>query len=92
MIDITTTRLAAMRFHVPAPIVAMLLGLALLSSLLAGRSLSANRRRSWLNIAVYSLVVAGSIYVILDFEFPRFGLIRVDAADRLLVELLESMK
>jgi hypothetical protein len=30
--------------------------------------------------------------VILDIEYPRSGLIRVDAADQVLVELRESMK
>jgi len=30
-------------------------------------------------------------YVIIDLEFPRLGLVRVDSADRLLVELRASM-
>jgi hypothetical protein len=30
--------------------------------------------------------------VILDLEYPRLGLIRVDAADQVLVELRESMR
>lgn len=89
---ITRTRWAAIRFHVPGEIIAMLLGLALLSSLVAGRNLSANPHRSWLNVIVYSLVVTGGIFVIIDYELPRLGLIRLDAADQLLVQLLESMR
>lgn len=36
--------------------------------------------------------MAVSVYVILDLEFPRLGLIRVDAFDQALVELRASMK
>jgi len=32
------------------------------------------------------------VYLVLDIEYPRFGLIRVDAFDEALVELRESMK
>ena len=39
----------------------------------------------------FALVMAFSVYVILDIEYPRFGLIRVDAFDQALVDLRESM-
>jgi hypothetical protein len=32
------------------------------------------------------------VYVILDLEYPRAGFIRIDSFDRVLVELLESMR
>jgi len=32
------------------------------------------------------------VYVIMDMEFPRLGLVRVDSFDRVLVELRQSMK
>ena len=32
-----------------------------------------------------------TVYVIIDIEFPRLGLIRIDAADQVLVELRNSM-
>jgi hypothetical protein len=38
------------------------------------------------------VVIGLTIYVILDIEFPRAGLIRVDAFDHALVDLLNSMK
>lgn len=92
MISITTARIEAARMHAPTPIMALLFGLAFLSALLAGRNMAASPRRSWLNQVVFSFVIAGSIYAILDYEFPRLGIIRVDAADRLLVEVLQSMR
>jgi hypothetical protein len=41
---------------------------------------------------MFAVVIAVSLYVILDLEYPRLGFIRVDAADRLLVEVLQSMR
>jgi hypothetical protein len=38
-----------------------------------------------------ALFVAVSVYVILDIEYPRLGLIRVDAFDQAFVDLRESM-
>jgi hypothetical protein len=38
----------------------------------------------------FAAIIAVSAYLILDLEFPRFGLIRVDAADQLLVEVRAS--
>jgi hypothetical protein len=35
--------------------------------------------------------MAAAVYVILDLEFPRTGLIRVDAADQLLNDLRRTM-
>jgi len=79
MITISRTRLAARRFHVPVLILAMLFAVALAASLLAGRQLSVNPRRSWFNVGVFALVVCGAIYMILDYEFPRVGLIRTES-------------
>lgn len=35
--------------------------------------------------------MAVAVFVILDIEYPRLGLIRVDACDQTLVDLRESM-
>jgi hypothetical protein len=42
--------------------------------------------------AVFSLIMATTVYVILDLEFPRLGIIRIDAFDQVLVELRQSMR
>jgi hypothetical protein len=41
---------------------------------------------------VFAAIMAVTVYVILDLEYPRFGLIRVDAIDQVLVDLRGSMK
>jgi hypothetical protein len=40
---------------------------------------------------VFAAITALSIYMIVDLEFPRLGLIRVDTADQLMVDLRKSM-
>ena len=92
MIDITTTRTMAMQMHPPMVIFALLFGLALASSLLVGYGMAGSKKRNWLHTLVLAFVMAASVFVILDIEYPRLGFIRVDAFDRALMELRESMK
>lgn len=92
MIDITTTRTMATQMHPPAIIFMMLFGLALASALLAGHGMAGATSRSWLHMLGFAAAMAVSVYVILDLEFPRLGLIRVDAFDQALVDLRQSMK
>jgi hypothetical protein len=92
MIDITTTRTMAAQIHPPMVIFGMLGGLALIGALLAGYGMAGSATRSWLHMLGFATVLAVAVYVILDIEFPRLGLIRVDAFDQALVELRQSMK
>ena len=70
----------------------MLFGLTLASSLLAGYGMAAGKARSWLHMIGFAVVMALAVYVILDLEFPRLGLIRVDAFDQMPVELRQSIE
>ena len=92
MIDMTTTRTLATHMHPPLPIFAMLFVLALAGALLAGHGMARNTVRSWLHIVSFAAMITVTVYVILDLEFPRLGLIRVTAFDRALVDLLETMQ
>ena len=92
MIDITATRVMASRNHPPAIAYVLLAGLAVVGSFFVGYSTSVNKRRHWLHTLVFAAVLALTIYVILDLEYPRFGLIRVDSADQAFDELRESMR
>jgi hypothetical protein len=92
MIDITTTRTMAGQVHPPMIIFVMLFGLALASSLFVGYAMAASKTRSWLHMLGLAFVMAASVYVILDIEYPRLGFIRVYAFDEALVELREEMK
>src|SRR5262249_30494638 len=91
MIDITTTRTMAAQMHPPAVVFAMLFGLALAASLLAGYGMAGSKMRRWFHTLGFAFVTAVAVYVILDMEYPRLGLIRVDAFDQALIDLRESM-
>lgn len=92
MIDITTTRMVATEMHPPSVVFYGLGLLVMATSLLAGYGMAESKKRSWMHMVVYALIMAATLYVILDLEYPRFGLIRIDAADRLLVEVRNTMK
>jgi len=49
------------------------------------------QRRSWMHIIGFAVILVATVYVIMDMEYPRLGLVRVDAHDRVLVELRQSM-
>ena len=92
MIDITTTRLMAARIH-PAPIMYILLFiLGLGCALVGGIRMANSKRRSWLHIFVFALVMSASAYVILAIEYPRMSFIKLEQYDQVLVELRNSMK
>jgi hypothetical protein len=91
MIDIATTRVAAVRIHPPAITFWLLAGLGLGCALLAGYSMADGKRRKWTHIVGFAAVTAITFYVILDLEYPRLGLIRIDAFDQLLVDVRASM-
>ena len=91
MIDITTTRYMATRNHPPVAVFILLGGLSLAASLLVGYAVAGNKTRSWLPPMAFAAVVSLSIYLILELEFPRIGLVQVGGADQVLVELVKSM-
>lgn len=91
MIDVTTTRAMALQTHPPNIIYVVLFGLGLLCSLLAGYRMAVGKHRSWLHILSFALIVVIVIYVIIDVEYPRAGLIRLQAYDQLLVEVRGGM-
>ena len=92
MIDITTTRTMALQIHPPRVIYALLFVLGLICSLLAGYRMASGQHRSWLHIFGFTVITVIIVYVILDVEYPRAGLIRLETADQVLVELRQSMK
>jgi hypothetical protein len=92
MIDLTTVRTVALTTH-PSPLIFALLGmLALASAFVAGVSMAKSSLPNRLHVFGFSALVTLTLAVIVDFEYPRIGLIRIDAVDELLVDARESMK
>jgi hypothetical protein len=91
MIDIATTRLVALQTHPPLLVFVLLALLPLICSLLAGYD-AAIKGRSLLHMLGFAVVLTITIYVILDYEYPRAGyFISLDATDQLLVNLRQHM-
>jgi hypothetical protein len=92
MIDITSTRTMALQMHPPVVIYVLLFVLAMTGALFAGYGMAGSKTRSWIHMVGFAATMAVAIYVIMDLEYPRFGLIRVDAFDQVLVDVREGMR
>ncbi len=92
MIDITTSRSVALQTHLPSLILNLLVAVALLSALLAGYGMAKRGSRGWLHIVVYALAITVTIYAVIDLDYPRSGLIRLNAADNVLAQLRNSIR
>ena len=91
MFDITTTRAAMSQMHPPAVVYGMILVLASVGSVFSGYGLVGTQQRSWVHRLAFPLATAAALFVIVDMEFPRLGLIRVDAMDYLMADLRKMM-
>lgn len=89
MIDITSTRTAAMRIHPPWPIFVMLLLTALVCALLAGHAMLRSRSPNWIHILGFAAIATITMYVIADLEYPRRGVIQVDGLDQMLKDAVK---
>ena len=92
MFDITTVRIVATQLHPPLVVYAMLIALALASALLGGYQTAGERSYDWVHKVGFAGIVAFTVYVILDIEYPRLGLVRLDAIDQVIVSVRAGMK
>ena len=92
MIDITTTRTMATQTHAPWVILMLLILLAFTGAMLSGYAMSRQTTRSILHMLLFSLVVSAAVYVVLDLEYPRAGLISLRSMDHALYQLRETMR
>ncbi len=92
MFDLATTRFLATRQHPPMAVIVMLGLLILVSAVMAGFGMAKARHQSPLHLFGFATIMALSIYLILDLEYPRLGLMRIDSFDQALVELRSTMR
>ena len=92
MFDLATTRLASTRIHPPLIIYGLLGMVSLVCALLAGYGMGASESRSWLHILGLAAILAVTIYVIVDLEYPRLGFFQIADFDQLLVEVRAGMR
>jgi hypothetical protein len=92
MIEITTTRTLAALSHPPLMMYAMIFVLVLASSLFAGRDMAPLMKTAWPHQLAFALILSVTAYVVMEIEYPRSGLITLDAFDRVLAEVREGMR
>jgi hypothetical protein len=92
LFDIATVRVVATQIHPPLIVYEMLIALALASALLAGYQSAGEKDYDWVHKIGFAGIVAFTVYVILDIEYPRLGWVRLDAIDQVLVNARAGMK
>ena len=92
MMDVATTRMVAQQTRLPSLILWLLIGLSLLSALVAGYAMAARGRRSALHMTLYAAAISLTTYAVLDLDNPRLGLIRIEAAEQVLQQLRDSIR
>ena len=92
MFDIATTRTMAAFTHAPAVILVLLVILSFVAAVLSGTAMSTQPRRNVLQMVLFALAISSTVYVVLDLEYPRAGLINLTAMDQAIVQLRETMK
>jgi len=90
MFEIGTTRGRAIFTHTSSVIIGFLLVVILLAALLAGQGMSVGKRHLS-HYLLFATVTSTTMYLIFDLEYPRFGLIRIEADDQVLHDLRARM-
>jgi hypothetical protein len=91
MFDITTVRTMSIQIHPPTIVYVLLFSVALLCAVLAGYRMASAQDRSWLHILIFTVITVVVVFVILDLDYLREGLIRLQEADQLLIETRAAM-
>lgn len=92
MIDIVTTRSIAIQTHSPFMIWVVLTLLVLACAGIVGYSSSHVEHPRYIYLIVFAIVTIFTMYIIFDVEYPRYGIIRLDQTNQLLVDLLRNIK
>lgn len=91
MFDAATMRTRTALVHTSPVITAFVVLVALLSAAVAGYAMSESGRRPVSHAVVFAFIVSSTMYMIIDLDYPRFGLIRIDSADKVFQDLRISM-
>jgi len=92
MEHVTTERKMALHTHLPPLVFVLLISMSLLSGVLAGFAMTKRQHRSWLHLVLYAFVISVTIFILIDLEYPRTGHVQLQAVDRALVDLRDSIK
>lgn len=92
MFGVVETERLARRIHPPNLIFVMLGLTAFAAALFAGYGIASKSTRNWLYMIGVAATISVAVYVIIELEYPRLGLVRIDDMDRALAELRAAMR
>jgi hypothetical protein len=90
--EVARMRLGAIEKHPPQVLYAMLFGLGLGGSLLAGFGMAAATARSWIHMVIFAATLTVALYTVTNMEYPRLGLINIESFDHFLVDAYQQMQ
>jgi|WetSurMetagenome_2_1015567.scaffolds.fasta_scaffold80108_2 hypothetical protein len=91
VIDTETRREDARRRHVPDPILWLLFLLCVSGSFVVGHS-NTSRKIDWVILCSYSLMTVMTVYIILDMDRPRRGIIETGTAHEHMLYLFNTLQ
>ena len=92
LFEVARLRAGASEKHPPHIVYFMLFGLGLGCSLLAGFGMAAASARSWMHMLLFAGTLTLALYIVTDMEYPRLGLIRIEAFDHFLADAYDEMR
>ena len=92
LFEVARLRAGASEKHPPQIIYFMLFGLGLGCSLLAGFGMAAAGARSWVHMLLFAGTLTVALYIVTDMEYPRLGLVRIEAFDHFLANAYDEMR
>jgi len=92
MFGVVESERLARRIHPPNVVFAMLALASFAAALFAGYGIASKSTRNWLYMIGVAATISSAVYVIIELEYPRLGLVRIDDMDRALSELRAGMR
>lgn len=92
MFDITNRRTIAAQTHPPLLIFIALGIVAVTCAGLVGYGANIQHRLSRVHVAGFAGIIAFVFYVILDVEYPSFGIVKLELANALMSDFYQTLK
>ena len=89
MIDAVSSREEARNAHIPESILWLLFILCITGSFIVGYA-SKSKKADWIILFSYSLMTVMTVYLILDLDQPRHGIINTSSTHQNMYNLLNS--
>ena len=90
--DASSTRETLTRAFTPTPILFFLTALTMLCAFLVGEATARSGGNVWLYRILFATAISAAIFIVVDLDNPRTGLIRISQVDALLSSTEKSLK